>query len=84
MAFSIGLGRRHLATQPSSPPRAALGASRAEEILENLRGSMVSAPFDFLRYADPRKGQRRTMRLVRHGVGDWTLDDLAPGSWREV
>lgn len=25
-----------------------------------------------------------TLRLVRHGVGDWTLDDLAPGSWREV
>ncbi len=25
-----------------------------------------------------------TLRLVRQGVGDWTLDDLAPGSWREV
>ena len=25
-----------------------------------------------------------TLRLVRHGVGDWTLDDLAPGSWREA
>ena len=25
-----------------------------------------------------------TLRLVRHSVGDWTLDDLAPGSWREV
>jgi flagellar motor switch protein FliG len=34
---------------------AALGESRADEILENLRGSMVSAPFDFLRYADPRQ-----------------------------
>ncbi|MFN3451269.1 MAG: pseudouridine synthase [Sphingorhabdus sp.] len=25
-----------------------------------------------------------TLRLVRHGVGEWTLDDLAPGSWREA
>jgi len=25
-----------------------------------------------------------TLRLVRHGIGDWTLEDLAPGSWREV
>jgi len=25
-----------------------------------------------------------TLRLVRQAVGDWTLDDLAPGSWREA
>ena len=25
-----------------------------------------------------------TLRLVRHAVGDWTLDDLAPGEWRSV
>ncbi len=25
-----------------------------------------------------------TLRLVRHGVGDWTLDGLTPGSWREA
>lgn len=25
-----------------------------------------------------------TLRLVRWEVGDWTLDDLAPGTWREV
>ena len=25
-----------------------------------------------------------TLRLVRHGVGDWSLDRLAPGEWREV
>ena len=25
-----------------------------------------------------------TLRLVRHGVGEWTLDGLAPGEWREV
>jgi 23S rRNA pseudouridine2457 synthase len=25
-----------------------------------------------------------TLRLVRHSVGPWTLDGLAPGEWREV
>jgi len=25
-----------------------------------------------------------TLRLVRWRVGDWTLDGIAPGSWREV
>ena len=25
-----------------------------------------------------------TLRLVRWAVGDWTVDDLAPGEWREV
>ncbi|WP_434456910.1 pseudouridine synthase [Stutzerimonas urumqiensis] len=25
-----------------------------------------------------------TLRLVRVRIGDWTLDDLAPGEWREV
>lgn len=25
-----------------------------------------------------------TLRLVRYAVGPWTLDGLAPGSWREV
>ena len=25
-----------------------------------------------------------TLRLVRHRVGDWTIADLAPGSWREI
>ena len=25
-----------------------------------------------------------TLRLVRHAIGDWTLDGLAPGEWREV
>ncbi|ASG19734.1 rRNA large subunit pseudouridine synthase E [Nitrospirillum viridazoti] len=25
-----------------------------------------------------------TLRLVRWAVGDWTLDDLAPGQWRDV
>jgi 23S rRNA pseudouridine2457 synthase len=25
-----------------------------------------------------------TLRLVRVAVGDWRLDDLAPGAWREV
>lgn len=24
-----------------------------------------------------------TLRLVRWRIGDWTLDDIAPGSWRE-
>ncbi|MFN4097527.1 MAG: pseudouridine synthase, partial [Sphingomonas sp.] len=24
-----------------------------------------------------------TLRLVRWRVGDWTLDDVAPGTWRE-
>lgn len=24
-----------------------------------------------------------TLRLIRHAVGDWTLDGLAPGEWRE-
>jgi 23S rRNA pseudouridine2457 synthase len=25
-----------------------------------------------------------TLRLVRVRIGPWTLDDLAPGQWREV
>lgn len=25
-----------------------------------------------------------TLRLIRYSVGDWTLDGLAPGAWREV
>ena len=25
-----------------------------------------------------------TLRLIRCRVGDWTLDDLAPGEWREL
>ena len=25
-----------------------------------------------------------TLRLIRWAVGDWTLDGLAPGEWREL
>jgi 23S rRNA pseudouridine2457 synthase len=25
-----------------------------------------------------------TLRLIRHAVGDWTLDKLEPGQWREI
>lgn len=25
-----------------------------------------------------------TLRLVRHAVGPWTIDGLAPGNWREI
>ena len=25
-----------------------------------------------------------TLRLIRGGIGDWTLDGLAPGQWREL
>lgn len=25
-----------------------------------------------------------TLRLIRRGIGEWTLDGLAPGTWREV
>lgn len=25
-----------------------------------------------------------TLRLIRYAIGDWTLDDLAPGQWRQV
>ncbi|WP_109806751.1 pseudouridine synthase [Sphingosinithalassobacter portus] len=25
-----------------------------------------------------------TLRLVRWSIGDWSLDDIAPGEWREV
>jgi 23S rRNA pseudouridine2457 synthase len=25
-----------------------------------------------------------TLRLIRYQIGDWTLDELAPGEWREV
>jgi len=25
-----------------------------------------------------------TLRLIRYGVGDWTVDGLQPGEWREV
>jgi 23S rRNA pseudouridine2457 synthase len=25
-----------------------------------------------------------TLRLVRWAIGDWTLDGLAPGQWRQI
>lgn len=25
-----------------------------------------------------------TLRLIRTAIGDWSLDDLAPGAWREI
>lgn len=25
-----------------------------------------------------------TLRLIRAAIGDWTLDNLAPGEWREL
>ncbi|MEO6022016.1 MAG: hypothetical protein ABIP64_02655 [Burkholderiales bacterium] len=25
-----------------------------------------------------------TLRLIRYQIGDWTLDDLAPGEWTSV
>ena len=25
-----------------------------------------------------------TLRLVRWGIGEWTLEGVAPGEWREV
>ena len=25
-----------------------------------------------------------TLRLIRWRIGDWTLEELAPGQWREV
>jgi len=25
-----------------------------------------------------------TLRLIRWRIGEWTLDDLAPGQWREL
>ncbi len=25
-----------------------------------------------------------TLRLIRYAIGDWTLDGLAPGKWREI
>ena len=25
-----------------------------------------------------------TLRLIRHSIGDWTVEGLAPGEWREV
>jgi len=25
-----------------------------------------------------------TLRLIRHAIGDWTIDGLQPGSWREI
>jgi 23S rRNA pseudouridine2457 synthase len=25
-----------------------------------------------------------TLRLIRHAIGEWTLDGLAPGQWREI
>ena len=25
-----------------------------------------------------------TLRLIRHSIGDWSLDGLAPGEWREL
>jgi 23S rRNA pseudouridine2457 synthase len=25
-----------------------------------------------------------TLRLIRRAVGEWTIDDLAPGAWREI
>jgi 23S rRNA pseudouridine2457 synthase len=25
-----------------------------------------------------------TLRLIRHAIGEWTVDGLAPGQWREI
>jgi assimilatory nitrate reductase catalytic subunit len=47
--------------------RAAAHESPPEELLARIEALMGLAGTDTLRYADRRKGQRRTMRLVRRG-----------------
>ena len=47
--------------------RAAAHEAPPDELLQRIEGLMGVGGADALRYADKRKGQRRAMRLVRHG-----------------
>ncbi|MDD5037645.1 MAG: pseudouridine synthase [Methylococcaceae bacterium] len=64
---------------PRDPPirhRAALPTSWIELTLREGRNRQVrrmSAAVGF-----------PTLRLIRHAIGPWTLDRLAPGQWREI
>ncbi len=49
--------------------RAAAYEAPAPELLARLEALLGLAGTDTIRYADPRKGQRRAMRLVRQGPG---------------
>jgi assimilatory nitrate reductase catalytic subunit len=49
--------------------RAAGHEAPAAQLLEHIEALLGLAGSDVLRYADPRRGQHRAMRLVRHGEG---------------
>ncbi|TWO69545.1 molybdopterin-dependent oxidoreductase [Caenimonas sedimenti] len=54
--------------------RAASHEAPPEEILQRLENALGLAGSDTLRYADKRRGQRRSMRLVRAGEKEARLD----------
>ncbi|TWB17003.1 ribosomal large subunit pseudouridine synthase E [Nitrospirillum amazonense] len=64
---------------PRDPPiryRAAIPTSWIELTLREGRNRQVRRMTAALGFP--------TLRLVRWAVGDWTLEDLAPGQWRDV
>lgn len=64
---------------PRDPPvrfRAAIPTSWIELILREGRNRQVRRMTAAVGFP--------TLRLIRAAVGDWTLDGLAPGEWREV
>lgn len=63
---------------PRSPPirqRAAIPTAWIELIISEGRNRQV-------RRMTAAVGHP-TLRLIRYAIGDWTLDSLAPGSWKE-
>ncbi len=64
---------------PRNPPirfRAAIPTAWVEITLREGRNRQVRRM--------TAKAGHPTLRLIRHSVGQWTLDGLAPGEWREV
>jgi assimilatory nitrate reductase catalytic subunit len=67
--------------------RAAAHEAPPPEVLARLDGLLGLAGPDVLRYADARKGQRRAMRLARHGDREATLEafvlagDISAEGW---
>ena len=64
---------------PRDPPirfRAAIPTAWVELVLREGRNRQVRRMTAAVGFP--------TLRLIRYSVGDWTLEGLAPGEWREV